>query len=152
MTITAAISTPIKIQSSDLAKDKPKILAANEPVHPPVPGNGIPTNIAKPISSYRYTTLPLFRVRLYIQSVNFLPHLYLETTLKNHSKKSNKKGIGSIFPRMESVTAFCQGIPKTAIATGMEPLSSTTGKVDMSITIKEGFQPFALRLAAVLSP
>ncbi len=60
--------------------------------------------------------------------------------------------MGSMLPRMESNTAWGQGIPSTAIATGMAPRSSTMGSIEMRITMSQGWMPLSLRLWAVRSP
>jgi len=65
--------TPMKIYSIDFQKLMPNILAARAPVHPPVPGRGIPTNEVSPNASYFSIALPLRLVRAKIQFENLAP-------------------------------------------------------------------------------
>jgi hypothetical protein len=63
---------------------------------------------------------------------------------KNHSISNSNSGIGTILPSTESSTASCQGILKRMMATGIEPLSSINGNIEIISTISLGLRPFVL--------
>lgn len=127
------------------------ILAAKAPVHAPVPGRGMPTKIAKPIASYRSIALPLRLVRVKSQFVKRLPRGNLLILSKNQSMNSRIRGIGSILPIRERIRASCQDILKSRMATGIDPLSSIRGSMDMIRIIKTGLKPFSESHCTVVS-
>jgi hypothetical protein len=135
----------------DFQKLIPNILAARAPVHPPVPGKGMPTKEVSPIASYFSIALPLRRVLAKIQFVKRAPMETLLIRPKNHSIKSSKIGIGTMFPTMDNAAASNQCILNTIIATGMEPRNSISGSIEIIKTISLGLNPFASNQFTVLS-
>ena len=104
---------PIRIDIILFLKSNPKIDAAKAPVHPPVPGNGIPTNNVKAT----YTLLPVFfvislpafspffNINLKILLIHF-NHLGSFTSLPHiNNFLANKyiNGIGTILPNIHII-------------------------------------------------
>jgi hypothetical protein len=72
-------------------------------------------------------------------------------SLKNHSTKSSIKGIGIMFPKIERIAASNQGILNSRMATGIDPLSSISGSIEIMSTISRGLRPLSVSQFTVLS-
>src|SRR5690554_7461695 len=71
-TAKAAMRLPQKIVGNTPRRGKPRRTAIMLPVQTPVPGMGTPTNSKRPHMPYRFTCLPLARVRAVRRSTSFL--------------------------------------------------------------------------------
>jgi len=59
--------------------------------------------------------------------------------------------MGTMFPKIERITASNQGILNSKIATGIDPLSSMSGNIEIISTISRGLRPLSFSQPTVLS-
>lgn len=128
VTITPAIITPADIAKRACLNLMPNTNAAAHPVHAPVTGSGIATNIVSAKVPY-FSNLSecLWWVRVNSHEKNISPILkrrkYVDTGSRNRSS-----GItGSMFPMTARIYVSTGSIPYTPIAIGIAPLSSEMG-------------------------
>ena len=138
VTITEAIITPRKIDKRAFDNRTLKRNAAIEPVHAPVIGRGMATNNIKPIDLYFSTIVLLLLVRLKSQSKNILKGFIRLKSLEKGPRNSRSGMTGIMFPRIAKGTTKNHSILNKFIPTGIPPLNSKTGRVEIIMTAIPG--------------
>jgi len=132
VTIVPAKSIPATSAGRAYRNLIPNTKAATAPVHIPVPGSGMPTNIANPTTLYfSMTFFPRRRVRSKSQLKKRSKNLIFRSRLVTGSNRRSTGTIGIAFPNTAQNTADCVVRSVAAKAQGMAPLSSTTGSIPM---------------------
>lgn len=127
VTMQAAVRTPIAIDGNALLSCMSSIAAIRAPVHAPVPGSGIATNIIKPQNWYLRTCSFLLSA---LSSKCLTMRASLSLLLCIHLKilriNSIMKGIGTRLPITDTIKASGIGSPAITPA-GIAARSSSTG-------------------------